>query len=91
MSWWYNIRLGEKKYISPFKSRADHIINSTHPYEIGVLAGFLQTAFDGIPETVRRREELLLLSENLACFDLIEESLVPENSLLREFIGNANF
>ena len=91
MSWWYNIRLGEKKYISPFKSRADHIINSTQPYEIGVLAGFLQTAFDGIPETVRRREELLLLSENLACFDLIEESLVPENSLLREFIGNANF
>jgi len=91
MSWWYNIRVGEKKYISPFKSRADHIINSTHPYEIGLLAGFLHGAFDALPEEVRRREELLGIPKNFAHFLPVGENLVPENSLLREFIGNANF
>ena len=91
MSWWYNIRLGEKKYISPFKSRADHIINSTHPYEIGVLAGFLSGAFKGLPEETKRREELLMIPKGFECFEPIGEELVPENSLLREFIGGANF
>lgn len=88
---WNNIRLGEKKYISPFKTHADFIINSTHPYEIGMLKGFLQHAFDGIPETVKRRDEILLIPKNFAHFVPIAEDLVPENSLLREFIGGANF
>ncbi len=89
--WWYNIRNGEKKYISPFKSRADFIINSTHPYEIGMLKGFLQNAFVGIPEDVRRRDEILLIPKRFELFETVEEFLVPENSLLREFIGDANF
>lgn len=91
MSWWYNIRIGEKKYISPFKSRADLVINSTHPYEIGLLAGFLDRAFEGIPEDVRRRDELLRIPKSFKLFEAVDEAVVPEDSLLREFIGNANF
>lgn len=88
---WNNIRIGEKKYISPFKAHADFVINSTHPYEIGVLKGFLKTAFQGIPGNIKRREEILMISQGLDCFEGIDESVVPENSLLREFIGGANF
>lgn len=88
---WNNIRIGEKKYISPFKTRANFIINSTHPYEIGMLKGFLKDAFDGIPESVKRREEILTIPEGFSHFEPIAQDLVPENSLLREFIGGANF
>lgn len=88
---WNNIRIGEKKYISPFKTHADFIINSTHPYEIGVLKGFLKTAFDGVPADVKRREEILSIPQGLAQFEEIAESAVPQNSLLREFVGGANF
>lgn len=88
---WNNIRIGEKKYISPFKTHADFIINSTHPYEIGVLGGFLAGAFDSIPETVKRREEILRIPQGFSCFEPIGEEAVPKNSLLREFIGNAEF
>lgn len=91
MSWWYNIRVGEKKYISPYKGLADYVINSTHPYEIGLLRGFLEGVFEGIPEEVRRRDELLKMGDALSLFDPVREDLVPENSLLREFIGDANF
>lgn len=88
---WNNIRIGEKKYISPFKNHADFIINSTHPYEIGVLSGFLADAFENIPETVKRREEILRIPQGFSCFEPIGEDAVPKNSLLREFIGGAEF
>ncbi|MBE6915810.1 MAG: nucleoside kinase [Ruminococcaceae bacterium] len=88
---WNNIRIGEKKYISPFKTHADFIINSTHPYEIGVLGCFLANAFEGIPESIKRREEILRIPQGFSCFEPIGEDAVPKNSLLREFIGGAEF
>ncbi len=88
---WNNIRIGEKKYISPFKNHADFIINSTHPYEIGVLSQFLKDAFVGVPEHIKRREEILRIPNGFAHFEPIDEIMVPKNSLLREFIGGAEF
>lgn len=88
---WDNIRKGEKKYISPFRDRADIIINSTHDYEIGVLKKHLLDAVKGVPEGIARYEEVLELLENIKAFDDIPDELVPENSLLREFIGGGIF
>lgn len=88
---WNNIRIGEKAYISPYKSHADIIINSTHPYEIGALRSHIQHAFANIPKGIARYNEICEIPKNVTRFEPVSESLIPEDSLLREFIGGGNF
>ena len=50
---WYNVRRGEKLYISPFKNRANVIIDSSLPYEPSVFANYadaLGKAVDQVPK-----------------------------------------
>ena len=91
LSIWDGIRNGEKKYISPFKNKADIIINSTHPYEICMLKAHIAKAMPYIPEDIPRRREVLSIPPALERFEDMSDSLVPEASLLREFIGGGNF
>ena len=37
---WYNVRRGEKLYISPFKNKADIIFDSSLPYEVSVMRNY---------------------------------------------------
>lgn len=88
---WDGIRNGEKKYISPFKNKADIVINSTHPYEICVLKKHIAKAMPYIPEGIPRYQEVCSIPPALDSFEELSDSLVPENSLLREFIGGGKF
>lgn len=88
---WDDIRTGEKKFISPFKERADIIINSTHEYEINLLKKHILPLFDEIPEGIARYEEICEIPRALERFVDIDDELVPKDSLLREFIGGGNF
>ena len=88
---WDSIRRGEKKYISPFKDKADIIINSTHEYEICVLKKYLLDAVKSVPEGIARYNEVLELMENINAFEDLGDEYVPTDSLLREFIGGGNF
>ena len=91
LSIWGTIREGEKKYISPFKDRADIIINSTHPYELNMLKKHALPLIEKIPEGINRYRELCEIYPALSKFYDIDDDLVPEDSLLREFIGGGNF
>lgn len=91
LSIWDGIRRGEKMYISPFKDRADVIINSTHDYEMTVLKKHLQKAVKSVPAGITRYDEIMRMLDNLNGFDDLDDKLVPEDSLLREFIGGGNF
>jgi len=88
---WGTIREGEKKYISPFKDRADIIINSTHPYELNVIKKHALPLIEKIPEGINRYKELCDIAPALSKFYDIDDNSVPEDSLLREFIGGGNF
>lgn len=88
---WDNIRRGEKKYISPFKDRADITINSTHGYEINILKKHLKAAVTRVPEGIPRYNEILELLDNIEAFSDLSDIFVPKDSLLREFIGGGNF
>ncbi len=88
---WEGIRNGEKKYISPFKSHADITINSTHEYEICVLKKHLKAAVKSVPEGIARYEEVCKLLRNIDSFEDAPDSIVPKDSLLREFIGGGSF
>ncbi len=88
---WEGIRRGEKRYISPFRDRADIIINSTHDYEITVLKKHLLDAVKSVPKGIARYDEVCNMMENLKGFEDISDDFVPKDSLLREFIGGGNF
>ena len=87
MSMWANVRRGEKAYISPFKKKADFQFDSTLPYELPVFNHTATALFQAVPEGIERFDELRAVLPALQLFGDIEENLVPEDSLIREFIG----
>ncbi|NLG53594.1 MAG: AAA family ATPase [Clostridiales bacterium] len=86
---WDSIRNGEKAYISPFKNKADIIINSTHPYEVNMLKTYFHVP--ELDKSVKRYDEINMLGKHIGVFGAVSETLVPKDSLLREFIGGGCF
>lgn len=86
---WENLRVGEKKYISPYKSRADIVFDSSLEYEVCALKPFAGGIFDRLPEGMPRMREALELKEALELFEPIDAAILPRSSLIREFIGDA--
>lgn len=84
---WANVRRGEKNYISPFKDKADLQFDSSFPYEVPVLKKFASALFADVPQGVERYEELRQIMPAFGLFEEIDSELLPEDSLLREFIG----
>ena len=83
---WFR-RRGEKAYISPFKEKADFRFDSSLPYELPVFNRTATELFQSVPEGIERFEELRGVLPALQLFGEIDESLVPRDSLIREFIG----
>ena len=91
MALWANVRRGEKLYISPFKHKADIIFDSSLPYEVSVMKQYAGPLLELVPPENVRRTELLELIEAFQHFESIDPDVVPENSLLREFIGGSSY
>lgn len=87
---WANVRRGEKAYISPFKDSADFQFDTVIPYEAAVYNRIATKLFSEIPEGIERYEELRMVFPALQLFGEIDEKYVPEDALIREFIGNGN-
>jgi uridine kinase len=88
---WANVRRGEKLYISPFKNRADIIIDSSQPYEVSVMKNYALPMLQAVPRENQRTAELLDLIRAFDAFEPIDPALVAKDSLLREFIGGGSY
>jgi len=88
---WANVRQGEKKYISPFKHKADLLFDSSMEYEIPVMKRFALNSFSAIPDGTERISELRSLLPKLTEFEEIDQGAVPADSILREFIGGGKY
>ena len=88
---WANVRRGEKLYISPFKSRADIVFDSSLPYEVPVMKNYALPILQSVPEDNERHDELLDLIRGFDHFQAIDPALVAKDSLLREFIGGGSY
>lgn len=84
---WANVRRGEKKYISPFKNKANLMLDTALPYELPVMNGIATELFSSIPEGIERYDELRQVLPAIQLFGNIDEKLVAADSLIREFIG----
>ena len=88
---WANVRRGEKLYISPFKDRADIKLDSSLAYEVSVMKNYAKPLLEAVPAENARRTELLDLIRAFEYFEPIDPALVPEESLIREFIGGGSY
>ncbi|MCD8005344.1 MAG: nucleoside kinase [Oscillospiraceae bacterium] len=88
---WANVRRGEKLYISPYKGRAQVVIDSALPYEVPVMKRYAAPLLQAVPAENERHRELLDLIEGFRWFEEIDPALVPERSLLREFLGGGTY
>ena len=84
---WANVRDGEKKYISPFKYKADLLFDSSMAYEVPIMKHLAYKALSEVPDGTERLEELRSLLPALKEFNEIDSKTVPPESILREFIG----
>lgn len=84
---WGNVMDGERKYIKPFRCTADFTINSFHAYEPCVLKSQAADLLHTVPQEAPDRETALRLLDALERIEPIDGSVVPKNSILREFIG----
>ena len=91
MDMWANVRRGEKLYISPFKNKADVIIDSSLRYEVPVMKHYALPMLQAVPEENQRRSELLDLIRAFDAFEAVDPAMVAKDSLLREFIGGGSY
>ena len=84
---WITVRYGEDTYLFPFKDNADIKINTIHLYETCILK---ETAIE-LLSTLDKESEFYNESQRLVRalqkFPVIDSALVPDDSLMREFIG----
>nr|MBQ6241180.1 nucleoside kinase [Lachnospiraceae bacterium] len=88
---WDSVRRGERKNIIPFQESADVVFNSSLVYEFSVIKNYAEQLLFGIPEDAPEYVEANRLLKFLDYFLAIDSTLVPQNSLLREFIGGSVF
>ena len=86
---WDSVGLGEKKHIFPYQENADEMFNSALVYELSairmVAEPLLRQVVFGTPEYIEAKRLLTFLQWFLP----IGEDLIPDNSILREFVGGS--
>jgi uridine kinase len=84
---WESVKRGEKTYIFPYQENSDAIFNSALVHELAVLRPLAEPLLLQVrPDTPQFIEANRLLSF-LLWFRPGETAAVPDNSILREFVG----
>lgn len=91
MEMWPGVRNGEKAWIFPFQREADATFNSALDYELAVLKPFAEPLLRSIKPWHSSYADARRLLAFLDIFLTQSPSMVPPNSILREFIGRSSF
>ena len=88
---WPSIRRGEEKNIFVFQEEADVMFNSSLIYELCVLKKHAEPQLSKISKDSPVYYEAMRLKSFLHFFKDVDDDLIPDNSILREFIGGSCF
>jgi uridine kinase len=87
---WESVGRGEKRYIFPYQENSDAMFNSALVYELSALKSLaeplLRQVHFNTPEYMESKRLLALLEWFLP----MESDLIPDNSILREFVGQSS-
>jgi uridine kinase len=94
---WHYVRRSELKHIIPFQRDADYVLNGALPYELPFHRKYSYDFFPGFIKDLAgdpKRRDAFIRAERV--FELLtkvlpyeDESIIPGDSLLREFIGGS--
>lgn len=88
---WPSVRKGERENIFPFQEQADVMFNSALVYELAVLKVYAEPLLFGIERECPEYLEAKRLLKLLDYFLPMPADGIPNNSLLREFVGGSCF
>ena len=88
---WASVRSGEEKYIFPYQDDSDTTVNSAAIYEIGVLKTYVEPLLYSVESSSPYYEEAKRLINSLRVFLPIPSESIPEDAVIREFIGGSYF
>ncbi len=86
---WRSVRHGETQHVFPFQDHADAIFNSALVYEVSALKALAEPLLRQVPAGSKEAIEAKRLLAILEWFQPLDHNLIPDNSILREFIGNS--
>ena len=86
---WDSVRRGEEKYIFPFQEQADCLFNTALIYEMAALKLYVDPQLYAIEPDHPMYGEAKRLIKLLDYFLPMAPDVIPNNSLVREFIGGS--
>lgn len=88
---WPSVRRGEDQNIFPFDKNADMAFNSALDYELAVLKNAAEQLLQTVKPYHDVYAEAIRLRNFISNFLYIPEKFVPQESILREFLGDSGF
>lgn len=89
ISRWESVRRGEKEHIFPFQENADIMFNSALVYELAALKPVVEPLLRQVPFSTPEYIEAKRLLAFLEWFLPVESEWIPDNSIVREFLGGS--
>lgn len=94
---WHYVRSAEKRNILPYCNTADYIVNTSMPFEVPIYRSKLfkhfkewEKKYEGDPLRVDAYERAVRVGKMLEAIEPVEDdSPIPGDSVLREFIGGS--
>ena len=86
---WESVRRGEKRHIFPYQENADVLFNSALVYELAALKPLAEPLLRQVPFGTPEYIEAKRLLAFLEWFLALDVDLIPDNSIIREFIGGS--
>lgn len=86
---WDSVQRGEKEYIFPYQENGDELFNSALVYELSALKLVVEPLLRQVPYGTCEYVEAKRLLAFLDWFLPVDVEMIPDNSILREFVGGS--
>lgn len=86
---WDSVQRGEKHNIFPYQENADNLFNSALVYELSALKPLVEPLLRQVPYGTNEYMEAKRLLALLEWFLPVPSEIIPNNSILREFVGGS--
>ena len=89
LSMWRKVRKGEELHIFPNQDSADAVVNTSMFYELGVLKAYAEPLLFSVASDSPNYKYAIRLINILKPFLPITSDAIPDDSIMREFIGGS--
>ena len=86
VSLWRSVRENEERNIFPFVKSCKYSIDSTMPYEIGILKPYLKRALEAIPKDSEHAALCEQMLRKIRGVMTLPDTLISEGSIYKEFV-----